>query len=221
MAKCHNCNVEILDAAQRCPLCLSVLEADDTLENMYPDVRVKLRKMLLACRIYLFCAILLEAACIAVDVVTGSVFHWSALTGLALLLVYAILRYAIVGKSGYRAKIILLALMVIAAAVSADVVLGYRGWSVDYVLPAAILTVDAIIAVYMICNHRSWQSYLMWQLLMLLCSLAPVILYFAGLERIGLLAFLPLAVSVALFLGTMIIGDRRARTELKRRFHIN
>ena len=42
-----------------------------------------------------------------------------------------------------------------------------------------------------------------------------------GLEKQINLAILPMAVSAALFLGTIILGDRRARTELKRRFHVN
>lgn len=221
MGKCQNCSVEILDAAERCPLCHSVLDATDELENMYPDVRIKMRRLLLSSRIYLFCAILAEAVLIGINLLTDSQIWWSAITGLALLCGYTILRYAILGKAGYRAKILILALIGVSVAVATDVIIGYRGWSVDYVLPAGILLVDVIIAVYMICNHRNWQSYIMWQILMILCSFLPAILYLVELEHNQFMAFLPLAVSAALFLGTMIIGDRRARLELKRRFHVN
>ena len=41
-----------------------------------------------------------------------------------------------------------------------------------------------------------------------------------GLEKNIQMAFLPLVVSSFLFLGTMMIGGRRALLELKRRFHI-
>ena len=44
-------------------------------------------------------------------------------------------------------------------------------------------------------------------------------LYRKELEHNAYLAFLPLAASAAIFLGTLIIGGRRARTELARRFH--
>jgi hypothetical protein len=46
-----------------------------------------------------------------------------------------------------------------------------------------------------------------------------MILYLKGLEHNVYLSFMPLAVSGAIFLGTVIIGDRRARMELIRRFH--
>ncbi|MBR6615972.1 MAG: zinc ribbon domain-containing protein, partial [Lachnospiraceae bacterium] len=73
----------------------------------------------------------------------------------------------------------------------------------------------------MIYNRRNWQSYILWQISMVLISIIPIVLYLMGIERNEYLAFLPMALSLSIFVGTMIIGDRRARTELKRRFHIN
>ena len=36
MSKCKNCNVEILDDSQICPLCHSVLEEGEEGRNTYP-----------------------------------------------------------------------------------------------------------------------------------------------------------------------------------------
>lgn len=221
MGKCRNCRVEILDVTERCPLCHSILEESGELENMYPDVRLRTRWLMWVSRVYLFCAIVLECILFGINLHTGHRIWWSAITGLALLYVYLVLRYAILGKSGYKTKIFILVLIGILSAVAADFATGYRGWSVNYVLPAGIVLVDVIIVGCMICNRRNWQSYMMWQLLMILCSLIPAAFSLAGLEQRRYMAFLPLAVSCALFLGTLIIGDRRARVELKRRFHIN
>lgn len=220
MGKCWNCKVEILDETECCPLCKSILEQTEELENMYPDVRIRMRRLKLFSRIYLFCAILAEAALFCVNLLTESQIWWSAITGLAFLYFYMVLRYAILGKSGYKSKVTVLVILSILIAVVIDFVLGYRGWSVDYVLPVGILVVDAVVLICMIGNRRNWQSYMMWQILMILCSLIPMGLYIKELEQNPYMAFLPLAVSVTIFLGTIIIGDRRARMELVRRFHI-
>uniref|UniRef100_UPI003FEFDC79 DUF6320 domain-containing protein n=1 Tax=Roseburia hominis TaxID=301301 RepID=UPI003FEFDC79 len=212
--------MEILDETERCPLCHSVLEKTVEVENMYPNVRTMTRRLALLSRIYLFVAILVEALLIYLNVLSDSEMFWSAIPGLAMLYGYLVLRYAILGKSGYKGKIIVLTLIAILMVVAIDFVVGYRGWSVNYALPSAILLVDAGILILMCINRRNWQSYMMWQIFMILCSVVPLVLYAVGIVTAPLLALLAFAVSAALFLGTLIIGDRRARTELRRRFHV-
>ena len=220
MSRCKQCNVEILDETERCPLCHSVLEKTVEVENMYPNVRTMTRRLALLSRIYLFVAILVEALLIYLNVLSDSGMFWSAIPGLAMLYGYLVLRYAILGKSGYKGKIIVLTLIAILMVVAIDFVVGYRGWSLNYALPSAILLVDAGILILMCINRRNWQSYMMWQIFMILCSVVPLVLYAVGIVTAPLLALLAFAFSAALFLGTLIIGDRRARTELRRRFHV-
>ena len=220
MSRCKQCNVEILDETERCPLCHSVLEKTVEVENMYPNVRTMTRRLALLSRIYLFVAILVEALLIYLNVLSDSEMFWSAIPGLAMLYGYLVLRYAILGKSGYKGKIIVLTLIAILMVVAIDFVVGYRGWSVNYALPSAILLVDAGILILMCINRRNWQSYMMWQIFMILCSVVPLVLYAVGIVTAPILALLAFAFSAALFLGTLIIGDRRARTERRRRFHV-
>lgn len=220
MSRCRQCNVEILDETERCPLCNSVLEQTVEVENMYPNVRPMTRKLMLISRIYLFCAILVEALLVYINAVTEYEIWWSVIPGLMFLYGYMLIRYAILGKSGYKSKIIVLTLIAILMMVAADFVVGYRGWSVNYTLPAGILLIDAGILVLMFYNRRNWQSYMMWQIFMILCSIVPLVFSKVGIVTAPLLGLIAFAASVFLFLGTLIIGDRKARTELKRRFHI-
>ena len=220
MSKCGKCNIEILDETERCPLCNSVLEQTEELENMYPNVRVMARKLMLISRIYLFAAILLEVLLVYINVKAEAQTWWSLITGLGFVYVYMLLRFAILGKSGYRGKAVILTLIAVLIAVAADFVIGYRGWSVNYALPAGILFMDAGILVLMFCNRRNWQSYLMWQIFMILCSIVPLVFSLVGIATATFLGELAFAASALLFVGTLIIGDRKARTELKRRFHI-
>lgn len=205
MSRCKQCNVEILDETERCPLCHSVLEKTVEVENMYPNVRTMTRRLALLSRIYLFVAILVEALLIYLNVLSDSEMFWSAIPGLAMLYGYLVLRYAILGKSGYKGKIIVLTLIAILMVVAIDFVVGYRGWSVNYALPSAILLVDAGILILMCINRRNWQSYMMWQIFMILCSVVPLVLYAVGIVTAPLLALLAFAFSAALFLGTLII----------------
>ena len=152
-------------------------------ENMYPNVRVRIRCRTLASNIYLFLAICVEASLISINILTNSQIWWSIISGLALLYLYPVLRYAILGKSGYRSKIIVLSAMAVFSAIAVDMVIGYQGRSVDYVLPSGIVLVDIIILGCMFFNRRNRQSYMMWQLLMILCSTIPTALYLSGMKK--------------------------------------
>jgi len=220
MSKCRKCNIEILDETERCPLCNSVLVQTMELENMYPNVRIMARRMMLISRIYLFCAIILEVLLVYINVVTDSKTWWSIITALCFVYVYMLIRFAILGKSGYKSKVIVLTLIAVLIAVASDFVNGYQGWSVNYALPSGVLFIDLGIFVLMFANRRNWQSYIMWEILMILCSILPLVFSLVGIATAPFLGELAFIISVLLFVGTMIIGDRRARTELKRRFHI-
>ena len=55
---------------------------------------------------------------------------------------------------------------------------------------------------------------------MIFLSAIPLLLMWLDIVTETFISGLAFAVSVLLFLGTLIIGDRRARSELKRRFHV-
>lgn len=220
MSRCKKCNIEILDETERCPLCNSILEQTIEVENMYPTVRLVTRKLMLISHIYLFAAIVTEALLVVANVLLESQTWWSLITGLALLYGYLLIRYAILGKSGYRSKIFVLTVIAVLMLIAIDLLAGYRGWAVTYVLPSCIIATDAGILFLMYVNRRNWQSYMMWQIVMILISVVSLILSIKGVANQLLLGIAANAISVFLFLGTLIIGDRRARSELKRRFHM-
>ena len=156
MSRCKQCNIEVLDETERCPLCHSVLEPTIEVENMYPDVKIKTRRMMLLSRIYLFVAIVAEAVLVAVNHYGDFETAWSLVTGLIFFYGYLVVRFAILGKTGYIAKTIVLTLIAILILIAIDFVNGYRGWSVRYVFPAAIILVDAGILILM-CVNRTFE----------------------------------------------------------------
>lgn len=220
MSKCRQCKVEVLDETERCPFCHSVLEHTIEVENMYPDVKLQTRKWVFLSKIYLFGAILLEAVFFGINYVDKYRIGWSLVAGLLLLYGYLVIRLAILGKAGHKLKIVLLSAVAIVMMVMSDFLIGYHGWSVNYGLPAIVILMDLGIIFLMIINRRNWQSYLMWQILMILVSVMLVVFEIVGIINAPYVAGAAIACSVFLFLGTLIIGDRRARVELKRRFHI-
>ena len=225
MSRCKKCNVEILDNTEKCPLCHHVLEQGEySGENMYPNARVAGRQYRLLENIILFASIVIWCICFSINFAhnraTGGESWWSLVLGLGLIYVNGILRFTILGKSDYTFKLIITIVMAVAILLEVDWLTGDHGWGKNFVLPAAILCLDIGIGILMIVNRKNWQSYIMLQILALLLSVVSLILVYIGVITFPYLAAVAAAVSLFLFLGTVIIGDRKAREELKRRFHV-
>lgn len=220
MSRCRQCNVEILDETERCPLCDSVLEHTCEVENMYPNAKVQTRKWVRLSRVYLFVAILLEVILFGINYIDKYKIGWSLVVGLILLYGYLIIQLAILGRAGHKLKIVLLSAIAIVMMILIDFLVGYNGWSVNYAFPSCVIILDVGIVVLMLVNRRNWQSYIMWQILMLLVSGGMILLFIFGIITKPHLMGVAVLFSGTLFLGTLILGDRRARVEVYRRFHI-
>ena len=220
MAKCKQCGITIRDDAQICPLCRCVAEPDGAETNTYPDVRMTQRKLKHLCNIFLFGFLLTSAVLVILNFEFYSGMLWCLIPISAMGYGYLVLRYAILSQHGYRSKIGILVFCGIALVIIIDGVTGFHRWSVNYIFPSGLMLVDLIIIILMLINVRAWQSYIILQLAMIILSLTPLVLWRLGIITSPLLSFIALIISFFLFLGTVIIGDRKARVELRRRFHI-
>lgn len=227
MRKCRNCHVTILDPTMVCPLCHSVLEVDgggqeetEDTWGMYPNVKSAVRKLNFLVKLYTFLAIVVEAGLIIINYMTFSGLWWSAIAGIGILYFYITLRYSIQKNNGYMSVILTQIIAAVLLTIVLDFIVGYRGWSVNFVVPSAILLIDVTILVLMLVNTVNWQSYILFQIMTVVLSIVMLILWKVGIIRYPVVTIVAAAVSAVMFIGTLIFGDRRAKNELKRRFHV-
>ncbi|MCR4651822.1 MAG: zinc ribbon domain-containing protein [Lachnospiraceae bacterium] len=226
MKKCANCNVVLIDDNDRCPLCHCVTQDIEEAEGYklegvggYPDFERKVGRLHFASNLVAFLSIIAAGICLFVDYQTSRMLNWSLIVVLSLLFINVVINYAVIGKDGYRQKIVSLTLLGITILFDIDSITGYYGWSVNYVFPAAIIALDIMIIVLMIVNRRNWQSYIATQLLTIVFSILLLIANAVGWIHSAILCWITFMVSALLFVGTVMIGDEKARSELKRKFY--
>lgn len=221
MRKCRMCKVEILDNTDKCPLCNHVLEWDGVeTEDMYPDARIVLRKNRLWENIVLFASIVVFVLFVAVGTTDKWDIAWSFLIGLGLLYINGMMRFTFSGKSTYMFRLTFSIVFLFVLLLLADFITGWQGWGINIVYPAMVILLDLGILFRMCINRRNWYSYITALLDTAALGGLGVILYFLEVVTIPYVVFVAAGFSILVFVGTMIIGDYRARTELKRRFHI-
>lgn len=221
MSRCNICGVEILDRTETCPLCHHVLEKGGLeQEDTYPELKDVVKRFRFILHLFLFLSIVLESFLVFVNLMVDPDFLWSVMVGFVLIYANVVIRLTLVGKSGYVFKLVSLVAMAVLVLLGIDAMTGLNFWSLNYVYPAGILVVDVGLLIMMIVNHRNWQSYMMGQILMILLSCVSFLFLCLKITDQFYLALVALAASVFIFLGTLILGDQRARSELYRRFHL-
>ena len=219
MSRCSHCGVEILDDTEHCPLCHNVLENTGRGRMTYPNVLHKIKTINFLFRLFLFLAIILAVAVVAANFVYHPETWWSVIF-IAAEVYGIIMLYLFTKDTGYRIRIIVGIFGFLLFDILADRITGYAGWSVNYMFPTAILLANLAVLLLMLINRRNWQSYLLFQLGVVLFGLAGVLFVFLGWITSPVLSEIACSISILVFLGMVILGGRTARSELKRRFHI-
>ena len=222
MSRCQKCRIEVSDGMGICPLCRCVLEAGDNKEEQlhYPAIGKRKEKQKHALGIYFLAAVAAFALLKLVNRKTGAGLHWDYIAGAAMLYGYMSLYVSVRSKTGYRFRMLLETFGGIGLIIVIDAVLGFQKWSLEYVLPGTLVLLDIAAVILMLVNGRNWQSYISVEILVVLLSLIPLILYQTGIVAKGYPAFGCLAAALLILAGTIVIGRRRAGAELKRRFHV-
>ena len=226
MSRCKRCGIRILDDTLLCPLCRTVLteegQEEKAGEQNYPNVKKKTRKFQKAGRILLFLSLALEAVLILVNYLTFSSVprYWSVITGGVTAYLILTLWNLLGHRQGHIRQIYTQIFVVMGLLVLIDVSLGWRGWSLEFGLPCIIFGLTAAIVICMCVNSSAWQNYVLMQLAAVFLSAIDLLLHLTGVLYHTVLAWIAFALSLLLWSGTMIIGDRKAKNELKRKFHI-
>ena len=231
MNRCPQCKVILYGHPQVCPLCQCVTEEMNKQECMeagalfgengpYPDVyaRQKLQRFLL--KLILFVFVVAEVVMVLINYYTAVSYPWSLITGFSLLYIYLFLLYWITHDAGFAAKVGLQMMITMVFLFEIDYWNGFKGWSLQWAIPGIILLGDGLVFFLMILNRSRWQSYMLLLLLMGVCSVAIIVLYFMGQIASVVLPMICTLVTGFFFFGTILFGGGAAGREFSRRFHI-
>lgn len=202
----------------------SKVDSDLSLEENvgYPDARKAARRFRRVGRILLFISLALEMLLVFINYLTFNAApkYWSVVTGGIIAYLLLTLWEIFSRRQGHIRKIYTQIFVILGLMVLIDFSLGWKGWSLEFGLPCIIYGLVLAIIICMSVNSSSWQNYLLMQLAAVALSILDVVLNFTGHFHHIVLAWIALGLSVLLWSGTMIIGDRKAKNELKRKLHI-
>lgn len=223
MKECRRCHVYIKDNSNICPLCKELLTpTDETSIPMYPKIAFDTGKFNLVKKIIMFAAIVTAVVLFIINYATYSIAPvlWSLISVAAILYGVITVYYSILNNSNLAAKLLVQTIGASILCVIIDYVLGYKGWSVNFMIPSFIILSDLGIILLMIVNPMNKKTYFLYQLTVTIFSAAAFGLTFTRLIARKEFAFIAGLVCVITLIGSIIFGDKGFKNELIRRFHL-
>ncbi len=221
MYNCEKCGVRVIGSPPCCPLCQGPLTGEpDGSGDVYPDIpfagkphQTLFRLLVLgtvaavvACAAALLC--LPERSVAALSGIAGLASGWFTV-GIA------------VRKRAKPLKAVFWQICVLSIlALAWDHGTGWRGWSLDYVLPILYTCTMLAMAVIARVLRLRPTDCLLYLVLNVLLGLVPLVLLLAGTLRVAYPAVICAAVSTILLAALVLFEGRALKSELLRRLHL-
>lgn len=221
MKHCDSCKVDVRDEVAVCPLCAGPLHEQSKVRfvRAYPSQPdSKKRKYGFVRRLLIFASIMAGVICVMVNVMLPTDVWWSLIAIAGMCYTWLVVPHALRRGGNLAGKVLMQVLCISGLVVLIDLLLGWRAWSVNYVIPVLISSAIVTVGVIIICNRTSWAGYVMYQVVLALLSFVPLVLCFTGLVHSFLFAVIASGFGICALVATFVFGDRSIKNEFRRRF---
>lgn len=243
--KCNHCGFDILDDFPFCPFCKMALKQEtelarvererrfrkkDRYQNIaveesfgaYPEIKEQYRRRKRVLAVTLFFVIMVESILIMVNAFTYEryTYPWSALIGGVLFFLFLGLWNVFRQGVGHIAKIYMQMGLFLLLFVFLDVILEKQGVLLGYGIPILVDIFLGVVLFCMLVNRKNYQTYVILLFFLLVFSGVLLILVIAGVLKNEKLISTSFLAAFLFFLGTVMLGGRKVRQELNRKFHV-
>lgn len=146
--------------------------------------------------------------------------HWAYIVVIGIVYAWITTSYSIKKNKNIGSHVVLQLWIVSIATIGLDFAIGYRGWSINYAVPIAIIIANVCLFVLAIITYRKYTRYMVYQLMVFFFSLFPLILLLTGIITKPIIAIIAIAIGVANFVFTCVLCKKEIRQEMKGRFHL-
>ncbi len=217
MAFCKKCKVEVDSRGSSCPLCNAKICV--TADPVYPAIKTT-STWLFVKRLLLFNVVLVSAIVLFLNYMLTPNTKWSVFVIAGLMSMYVIFLGIMKGHKRILSMMFYLCFLIIMMTIVWDNLIGWRGWSINYVLPSLAISYGLFLLVLRFLSHLTIEDIGIYIYLHVLLEFLPLILFYKGI-----VTFEPLAVISAIFglinlLILLIFDFSRLKKDLSMRLHI-
>lgn len=219
MKYCEKCGVKVRGAETVCPLCQRSLSGEAE-ESVYPPIPTVYRQHETFFKILILSTIAAGVVCAAVNLLLPQSGYWAVFVVLGILCFWVSLAYAVRRKDNIPKNITVQVFLVSILGFGWDLLIGWRGWSLNFVIPIACSVALLSLAIIARVMKLPPGDYIVYLIVDIVFGIAPLVFYLTGLLSIALPSIICISLSVLTLSALIVFEGKNMFQELTKRFHV-
>lgn len=219
MKYCEKCRVDVRGQDELCPLCQCPLKGSGEAE-VFPVIAPEKKKFLLFFKILTLACVACAILSIALNLMITDRYTWSIKAVFGIFCFWLMLHLAINKRHKIIKNIGFEAVLAAVLSVVWDFVTGYRGWSVDFVIPLVCIAAIIAFGVIGMTLKLPYGDYIFYELAAGVLGLIPYILYLLNKVTVIYPSLICSALSLVLLAYLLLFCRKTIWVEVNKRFHV-
>ena len=186
---------------------------------IYPK-KLSSKKGDLIFKIFLISSVILAIILFIINKLTTPNIPWATLTNAGIIYIWITVFYSINKNTNIAGHVLIQAIAISLLTVFIDYKLGFEKWSINISIPIIIIIANVTMLVLTIVSYKKYIKYAIYQLIIVLFSMVPVILLGENILENRVLSIIASSISIINLILTLILSTKDVKEAIIRKFHI-
>jgi hypothetical protein len=221
MKYCSKCKVSVAGQRKYCPLCQRELQSLDTDNNeTFPEIPTIFHQYNLFFRVLILLSVIVSVVSAVINFLERTDVWWSLFVAAGIACLWLSMAIAVSKRRNIPKNILYQVVVLSTLAIVWDWGIGWRAWSINYVVPAACTLAMISMAIISKVTNLRVEDYMIYLVIDGLFCIVPVIFIFTGFLTVRYPSILCAAASVISLTALILFEGDHMWSELKRRLHV-
>lgn len=221
MQYCENCKVTIKGNNNVCPLCGGILIGQgNPEEEVFPHIPTIYQEFNIFIRIIIMLSFSIVVISFAINVLLTKESRWSLLVAAGILCMWISLIFIIRKRNNIPKTIVWQVGLIGVLSVLWDYSIGWRGWSIDYVIPTICVGAMIVMAIAAKILKIGVRNLIIYFLVDGIFGFVPIIFLLFGWLNVRFPSVICVAVSAINLVALIVFEGESMKSELDKRMHI-
>ena len=221
MQYCEKCKVSLKGNNKICPLCGGIVQKqEENIPEVFPFIPTIYQEFNILIRTMLMVSITAIIITFAVNLIFTRSSNWSLFVAGAILCMWISLYFVIRKRHNIPKTIVWQVVLLTTISVIWDFSTGWRGWSIDFVLPIACVVAIIVMPIAYKILKIGVRDLLIYIFMDAIFGLIPIIFLVLGFLQIIVPSIICVAASAISLAAIVIYEGDNMKSELKKRMHI-